>query len=86
MGDVFLMLPRDAFLPGLAAFAVAQTFFAVTFALQEPTPLRLAIALVLVVPGAVILTQRFVSALARGGNESMVTQSSSTPWSSRPWS
>lgn len=80
------MLPRDAFLPGLAAFAVAQTFFAVTFALQEPTPLRLAIALVLVVPGAVILTQRFVSALARGGNESMVTQSSSTPWSSRPWS
>ena len=72
VGDVFLMLPRDAFLPGLVAFAVAQTCFAVSFAVQEPTPLRLAIALVLVVPGAVILTQRFVGALARGGNGSMV--------------
>jgi uncharacterized membrane protein YhhN len=72
VGDVFLMLPRDAFLPGLAAFALAQTCFAVSFALQEPTPLRLAIALVLVVPGAVILTRRFVGALARGGNGSMV--------------
>ena len=72
VGDVFLMLPRDAFLPGLAAFAVAQTCFAVSFALQEPTPLRLAIALVLVVPGSVILTQRFVGALAGGDNGSMV--------------
>ncbi len=72
VGDVFLMLPRDAFLSGLAAFAVAQAFLAVTFALQEPTLLRLAIALVLVVPGAVILTQRFAGALARDGNGSMV--------------
>lgn len=71
-GDVFLMLPRDAFLPGLAAFAVAQTCFAVSFALQEPTALRLAIALVLVVPGAMILTRRIVGALARGGTRSMV--------------
>jgi uncharacterized membrane protein YhhN len=72
IGDVFLMLPRDAFLPGLAAFAVAQTCFAVSFALQEPTVLRLAIALVLVVPGAVILARRFVGAVARGGSRSMV--------------
>src|SRR3954464_15203114 len=42
-GDVFLMLPRDAFLPGLAAFAVAQLCFAVNFALQDPTPLGCAI-------------------------------------------
>lgn len=74
VGDVFLMLPRDAFLSGLAAFAVAQTCFAVSFALQEPTPLRLAIALVLVVPGAVILARRFVGAVAcAGGNASLVT-------------
>ena len=71
VGDVFLMLPRDAFLPGLAAFAAAQTCFAVSFTFQEPTPLRLVIALVLVVPGAVILTRRSVGALAQGGNESM---------------
>jgi uncharacterized membrane protein YhhN len=72
VGDVLLMLPRDAFLAGLAAFAVAQTCFAVSFTLQEPTPRRLAIAIVLAVPGAVILTRRFVGACARGGNRSMV--------------
>lgn len=66
IGDVFLMLPRDAFLPGLAAFAVAQTCFAVSFAFQDPTVLRLVIAVVLVVPGAVILDRRFVRALAGG--------------------
>lgn len=72
VGDVFLMLPRDAFLPGLAAFAVAQTSFTVSFALQSPTRLRLVIALVLVVPGAAILTRRFVRAVAGGPDGSMV--------------
>ena len=85
VGDVFLMLPRDAFLPGLAAFAVAQTCLAVSFALQEPTPLRLAIALIVVVPGSVILTQRFVGALAVVATSRSCPQSCSTPWSSRPW-
>jgi len=70
IGDVFLMLPRDAFLPGLAAFAVAQTCLAASFALQDPTALRLVIAVVLVVPSAVILARRFVGAVARGGNGS----------------
>src|SRR4051812_4164127 len=64
VGDVFLMLPRDAFLPGLASFAVAQSCFAVSFALQEPTPLRLAIAVALVVPAGMLLTRRFLGALA----------------------
>jgi uncharacterized membrane protein YhhN len=72
VGDVFLMLQRDAFLQGLAAFAAAQVCFTVTFALQEPTPLRLAIGLGLVVPGAVILTQRFTGALARGVDRPLV--------------
>jgi uncharacterized membrane protein YhhN len=72
VGDVFLMLPRDAFLAGLAAFAVAQTCFAVSFTLQEPTTRRLAIAIVVVVPGAAILARRFVGALAGGGNRSTV--------------
>jgi len=68
IGDVFLMLPRDAFLPGLAAFAAAQTCFAVSFALQGPTALRFVIAVLLVVPAAVILARRFVGAIA-GGND-----------------
>jgi alkenylglycerophosphocholine/alkenylglycerophosphoethanolamine hydrolase len=70
IGDVFLMLPRDAFLPGLAAFAVAQTCFAVSFTLQDPTPLRFVVAIALVVPGAVILARRFVSAATRGDDGS----------------
>ncbi len=73
VGAVFLRLPRDAFLPGLAAYAVAQAFLAVTFALQEPTPLRMAIALVLVVPGAVLLHAAIRGRLApAGGNGSLV--------------
>lgn len=72
VGDVFLMLPRDRFLPGLGAFAVAQGCFAVSFALQEPTALRLAVAVVLVVPGAVVVARRFVDALVRAGSRSMV--------------
>jgi uncharacterized membrane protein YhhN len=72
VGDVFLMLPRDAFLQGLAAFAAAQVSFTVSFALQTPTLLRLAVALVLVVPLAVMLTRRSVRALARGPDTSMV--------------
>ena len=72
VGDVFLMVPRDLFLPGLAAFAVAQVCFAVSFALQDPTPLRLVIAVVLVLPGMVVLTRRFVGAVAPGGNRSIV--------------
>ena len=51
---------------------MAQTCFAVSFALQEPTLLRLTIAIIVVAPGAVILTARFAGALARGGNGSMV--------------
>ncbi len=66
------MLPRDRFLPGLAAFAVAQLCFAVSFALQEPTATRLVLAVVLVVPGIVTLTRRFVGALVGAGARSMV--------------
>jgi uncharacterized membrane protein YhhN len=70
-GDVFLMLPRDAFLPGLAAFAIAQACFTVNFFLQDPTPLRLLIAVVLVVPGAALLTRRVAGAVAAGPEPSM---------------
>jgi uncharacterized membrane protein YhhN len=72
VGDVLLMLERDAFLQGLAAFAVAQMCFTVNFALQEPTPLRLALGLGLVVPGVVILTRRFTGVLARGRDRPLV--------------
>jgi len=71
-GDVFLMLPRDAFVPGLASFAVAQIFFAVSFGLEEPTSTRLAIGAVVVIVGAVLLARRFVTAIVRTGDRSLV--------------
>lgn len=64
-GDVFLMLPRDAFVPGLASFAVAQVLFAVSFAVGQVSALRLVIALLLVAATSSVLARRFISALKR---------------------
>lgn len=71
-GDVFLMLPRDAFLAGLGSFAVAQIFFTVSFGLREPTATRALVGLVIVAVGASVLARRFVAALRRVGAGSMV--------------
>ncbi|HEX2211707.1 MAG TPA: lysoplasmalogenase [Longimicrobium sp.] len=43
-GDVFLMLPRDRFVPGLASFLFAHLFYVAAFA---PRPVRLAAPLAL---------------------------------------
>lgn len=67
LGDVFLMLPRDFFVQGLASFAVAQVMFAVGFAHAETTVGRLAVGLALVIPAAVLLGRRFVGAIRRSG-------------------
>ena len=71
-GDIFLMLPRDAFLPGLSSFAVAQILFTVSFTLREPTATRALIGLVAVSVGASVLARRFVGALRRSGAEKTV--------------
>lgn len=71
-GDVFLMLPRDAFLPGLGSFAVAQILFTVSFALREPTLTGAIVGVVAVVVGATVLARRFIGALRRSGSGSMV--------------
>ncbi len=72
LGDVFLMLPTDAFVFGLAAFAAAQIAFAVNFALQDPTMTRLVIGLVLVVPFVLKLARRYLGALNGGDEASMI--------------
>lgn len=64
-GDVFLMLPRDAFLPGLGSFAVAQILFTASFILGDPTVIRALVGLVAVAAGASLLARRFVGALRR---------------------
>jgi uncharacterized membrane protein YhhN len=65
VGDVFLMLPRDAFVPGLASFLVAQLSFAVGFCLEIDDERRLAIGIVVVAVAAAPLATRFVRALVR---------------------
>lgn len=72
LGDIFLMLPRDAFIAGLGSFAVAQVLFTLSFTQQEPTRTRLVIALVIVLPAVVILARRFISGLVRSGGGQLI--------------
>lgn len=71
-GDVFLMLPRDAFVPGLASFAGAQVMFALSFATPEMLPGRFIVGIIIVVPLAAVLARRFVNALRNGGHDGLV--------------
>jgi len=71
-GDVFLMLPRDAFVPGLASFAVAQVLFTVSFAVGDVSAMRLVVALVLVAVTSLVLARRFISALRRLNQGSLI--------------
>jgi uncharacterized membrane protein YhhN len=71
-GDVFLMLPRDAFVAGLAAFLVAQVCFAVGFALHPSSTLAVVVGIAVVVALAVPLAARFVVALRSSGRGGLV--------------
>lgn len=64
-GDVFLMLPRDTFVPGLASFAVAQVLFAGNFLTQDPTVVRFLVGVIVGVPVTLLLARRFIGALVR---------------------
>jgi uncharacterized membrane protein YhhN len=72
LGDVFLMLPHDAFVAGLASFACAQVCFTVGFAHQDPTHLRFVIGVVVVAIAVVPLATRFVRALLATGDSALV--------------
>ena len=72
LGDVFLMLPRDAFVPGLASFAVAQVLFAVSFAAGETSAARLVVGILIVAPVALLLAKRFVGGIRRAGQAELV--------------
>jgi uncharacterized membrane protein YhhN len=72
LGDVFLMLPRDAFIPGLASFAVAQVMFSISFVTQGIEVARLLGGLVVAVVAATMLGHRFVGALRRQGSRELV--------------
>ncbi len=72
LGDVFLMLPRDAFVPGLASFAIAQICFAVSLLAQDVTSTRLVVGLVIVVPTSLFLARRFVKSISTSGHKELV--------------
>lgn len=72
VGDVFLMLPKDAFLPGLGSFAAAQILFTVSFALREPTAIGAIVGVAAVGVATTVLARRFIGALRRSGSGSMV--------------
>lgn len=71
-GDVFLMLPRNAFLPGLASFAAAQVLLAASFIAAGTDASRVVIGGAVVVGAAVPLAARFVRALRRSGKRDLV--------------
>ncbi|CAB4584430.1 unannotated protein [freshwater metagenome] len=71
-GDVFLMLPGNLFVPGLASFAVAQVMFAVGFAVGETSGVRWLVATVVAIPVASMLARRFVGAIRSGGHTELV--------------
>lgn len=72
LGDVFLMLPRESFIQGLASFAVAQVLFTVSFVTRDVTSGRVLVGLVIAVPAAFLLARRFVAALRQGGRANLV--------------
>lgn len=71
-GDIFLMLPHDAFIPGLGSFAVAQLLFASGFVAEGINGIRLVVGLVVVAPAAVLLGRRFLGAIRRSGRTELV--------------
>ncbi len=71
-GDVFLMLPKDAFIPGLASFAIAQILFTISFVTGETTASRVVIGIVLLIPVALLLARRFVTAIKTSGHAELV--------------
>jgi uncharacterized membrane protein YhhN len=71
-GDVFLMLPRDAFVPGLASFAVAQVLFAASFVAGGLSARGLVAGVVVAGPVAALLARRFIGALRGMGRTGLV--------------
>ena len=62
LGDVFLMLPRDRFVFGLASFLVAHVLFIAGFVLDEPrhTPI---LTMILALPFALVVLPRVLRAV-----------------------
>jgi uncharacterized membrane protein YhhN len=67
-GDVFLMAPRDLFVPGLASFLVGHLCYLVGFWTHGPRALALVIAVIVVAAVVAPLGRRILTAIARSGD------------------
>lgn len=72
LGDVFLMLPKDSFVPGLASFAVAQILFTVSFVSAGVDGGRAVVAILVAAVVAALLVRRFVGAMRTAGHDELV--------------
>ena len=72
LGDVFLMLPKNLFVPGLASFVVAQVMFTISFATGDTSAARWIVAAIVAIPVALVLAKRFVGAIRRSGHSELV--------------
>jgi uncharacterized membrane protein YhhN len=66
-GDVFLMMPRDLFVPGLAAFLVGHLCYLVGFWTHGPSASALALGVVVVAALVAPLGRRILTSIARSG-------------------
>jgi len=61
VGDVFLMLPRDAFVPGLASFLLAHVAYIVAFRIDGGSVVALAVSAVVVAVVAVAAGRKVIA-------------------------
>ncbi|HEX6312436.1 MAG TPA: lysoplasmalogenase [Acidimicrobiia bacterium] len=71
-GDVFLMLPSDRFVPGLASFLLAHVAYVVGLNLHGGSAGALALAAIPVAAVAGVLATRIVSAISTGGHRALL--------------
>jgi uncharacterized membrane protein YhhN len=66
-GDVLLMLPKDLFVPGLAAFLVGHVCYVVGLWTHGPTAVALVVAIVVVIAVVAPLGRRILTSVAQAG-------------------
>lgn len=70
-GDVFLMLPRDRFIPGLVAFLVAHVCYVAGLLALPVSPVRAALGLVVVAAAVATIGVRVLRAVRAGPHASL---------------
>jgi uncharacterized membrane protein YhhN len=66
-GDILLMVPRDLFVPGLAAFLVGHLAYLVGFWVHGPSGVALLVAVVVTIAAVTPVAKRVLTAIAARG-------------------